>query len=242
MKNVLVPVALMVLVVAGCNTQKSPPEGKDGKKFTLSTPKDVEIDQNGEQKVTVSIERKNFDEPVTVTVDKLPEGVVLLDKEPKIEKGKKEVILKLKAGEKAKPGKNTMTVMASGGGVSDSRSITIEIRKATGHTSLHSPVAAEEKLKKDREKLSADIGKTMKDIDADMKDLQARAKTATGKAKEEMDKEVSRLEKQRQELSKQYEHVQHATAQEWNDFSTRLSGAAQDLAAGVRKAVDRFKK
>jgi len=241
MKKVLVPVALAILVVVGCNTQKNNPDGKD-KKFTFAEPaKNVEISPNTEKEVVVGITRKNFDEPVTLTVDKLPEGVHLVgDKEVKIEKGKSEVTLKLKADENAKEGKGTMTVMASGGGTSETQKYNVEVKGGTPHTTLR-PLSAED-LKKAREKLSASVSKQMDEIKTSMDDLRARAKTAEGKNKEEINREIDTLEKQRQDLSKRFGQVQETTADRWEQFSTDLNRAAGDLSQGARKALDRFKK
>jgi len=102
MKRMLSGLALAVLVVAGCNTQSSTNKGKGGAELTLKTPKTVTVEQDDTAKVPITIERKNFEDPVTIKFEKPPAGISIVEEDTKIDKGVKERTFTLKATDKAK--------------------------------------------------------------------------------------------------------------------------------------------
>src|SRR4051812_5722115 len=112
MKKALTPLVLAALVFTGCNTQTDTSKGKDGKELKLTAPGTVSVEQGGTAELKVSVERKGFDEPVTVKFDKLPEGVTIED-DGKIDKGVKDKTYTVKAKADAKVGKHTIKVTAS---------------------------------------------------------------------------------------------------------------------------------
>jgi len=243
MKKLFVLLVLAIPVFAGCNTQSSTNKGKDGKELKLTTPKTVAVAQDDTAKLDISLERKNFDEVVTIKFDKLPDGVTV-EEEGKVDKGVKERTFTLRATEKAKTGKSTVHVIASYADMKDTHEVTIEVKeKGTASTSKSSPLSGSDAdLKKKRDDLSAALQARMKEVDSSMATLRERAKTADANVKVELNKQIDDLHTRRQDLSKEYDRVQATTAANWNDFSARVTSAANELADGARKAVEKFKK
>jgi hypothetical protein len=91
--------AAFLLVLAGC--QQSTVEGPDKKKLTLKKPMDVTIKRGDTNQVTVSIDRGNFRDPVSVSFDNLPKGVTVQDKDTKINSGDSSAKFTLKAADDA---------------------------------------------------------------------------------------------------------------------------------------------
>jgi len=244
MKQVFVPLALAAVVFTGCNTQSSSNKGAGGKELTLKTPKTVEVAQDDSAKVEISVERKKFDEPVTIKFDKLPDGVVVAEDNTKIDKGVTERTFTLKATDKAKPGKHTIHVIATAADMKDTHDVVVEVKeKGTRSVSGSSPAGkADAELKKKRDALSATVQQQMKEIDATMVKLRDQAKTADAKVKADLNKSIDDLHTKRQDLSKEYGRIQQTTAEAWEDYSGRLTSAANDLAAGASKAWERFKQ
>jgi hypothetical protein len=89
-------------VLVGCNEgERGTVKGESGEELTLTAPANTSIIQGGTQKVTVRIERKNFDDPVDVKLEQLPKGVTA-DKDSKtIAKEDKSVEFTLIADNKA---------------------------------------------------------------------------------------------------------------------------------------------
>jgi hypothetical protein len=230
-------------VSAGCNTQSSSNKGKEGQELTLRTAKTVTIDQDDTAKIEVTVERKKFDEPVTIKFE-TPEGVTVAEGDTKLDKGEDKRTFILKASDKAKVGQNKMTVVASSGDMKDRNEVTLEIKaKGTSSTSGSSPVSGTDaEIKAKREELGTAIKTKMKEIDASMAALSERAKTADAQVKEKLNERIEELKTERQNLKSEYDRVETTTAANWNDFSTRLTKAANKLAEGARKALDQFKK
>jgi len=244
MKQVFVPLALAAVVFTGCNTQSPSNKGEGGKVLTLKAPKTVEVAQDDSAKVEIAVERTKFDDAVSIKFDKLPEGVVVAEDNTKIDKGVKERTFTLKATDKAKPGKHTIHVVASSAGMTDKHDVVVEVKeKGTQSVSGSSPAAkADAELKRKRDELSATVQQQMKEIDATMVKLREQAKTADAKVKADLNKSIDDLHTRRQELSKEYGRIQSTTAEAWEDFSGRLTSAANELAAGASKAWERFKQ
>jgi len=244
MKKVLVPLALTVALVAGCNTQSSSNKGKGGEVLTLKTPKTVTLNQEGTADVNVTIERKQFDEPVTVKFDKLPEGVSVEGSDHKIDKGVKERTFQLKATDKAKVGSSKILVVATSRDMTDRHEVTVEVKEKGSHTTGSSPLSGQGKddLKQKREELGKNVQEKMKEIDASMAQLREQAKKATGDTQVALNKRIDELHAKRQDLSRDYDRIQSTTKDAWQEFSTGLSTAANDLARHTREALEKLKK
>jgi len=240
MKKSLVTLAVL-LVVTGCNTQSTTKQGKEGTALKLTTPKTVTVTQEDTAKVNIAVERTKFDDAVTVKFDKLPDGVTI-EEEGKIDKGVKERAFTVKASDKAKAGKHTIQVVAAHGDLkSDAHEVTIEVKeRQVASTSKSSPVTDD--LKAKREQLNTTVQKQLKEANEGLTELRERAKTADAKIKVDLNKRIEELDTQRKALETDMARVQTTTAEAWEDFSTRLTRAANDLAAGTRKAMDQFKK
>lgn len=244
MKKVLVPLGLAVLVAVGCNTQSSTNKGKGGEELTLKTPQSVTVNQEGTAEFAVKIERKKFDEPVTVKFEKLPEGVTVEESDHKLDKGVKERTFHLKASDKAKVGSNKILVVASSKDMTDRHEVNVEVKEKGSHTTLSSPLSGQNKddLKQKREELTAAVQAKMKEIDASMAQLRAEAKKATGDAQVALNKRIDELHAKRQDLSRDYDRIQSTTKDAWQEFSAGLSRAADELAQHTREAVAKLQK
>jgi len=244
MKKVFASLALVVLLVnAGCNKDTSTSKGPDGKELTLEPINSVAVAQDDTAKVDISVERKKFEDPVTIKFEP-PEGVTVTESDTKLDEGVNKRTFTLKATDKAKVGKHKMMVVASSDGMNSTREVTIEVKeKSTRSVSGSSPVSGSDAdIKEKRQKLEAAIKAKMKEIDDSMDTLRERVKTADAKTKEKLDERIKQLHIEHQDLRKQYDQIATATAANWNDFSTRLTNAAHKLAEGARKALDEFKK
>jgi len=237
MKKVLAPLVLVALAVTGCNQTTTKSTTKDGKTLKVTATKSVTIEQGGTAKVKVSIERKGFEDEVTVKFDKLPEGVTVEETDGKLAKGVKDREFTLKATSAAKAGKATAKISASGGGVDgDQDDLAIEVKEGKAKTDA----AAD--LKKKRDELNTTVQAKMKDIDVSLKELHAEAKAADAKAKVDIEKQITALEEQRKKLDVQVGEIQTTTADAWEAFSARLTTAADELQKGASEAAKKFKK
>jgi len=234
--------ALAVLVAAGCNTQSSSNKGKGGAELTLKTPKTVTIEQNDTTTVPITIERKNFEDPVTIKFEKPPAGVSVVETDTKIDKGVKERTFTLKATDQAKAGKYTLTVIASHADMKDTHEITLEVKEKAISSTSHSSPLSQEELKQKRTELNTSVKEKMTEIDASMAKLRERAKTADAKAKVELNKHLEQLDQQRQKLDADLAKVETTTAAQWKEFSARVNSSTSELAEGARKAWEKFKK
>jgi hypothetical protein len=73
--SVLAAVSVLSLfAVTGCS-KKAEAAGRDGTKLSLSDPADQTITQGTTDKVSISIDRAGFAEPVQITFSNLPAGV-----------------------------------------------------------------------------------------------------------------------------------------------------------------------
>jgi len=247
MKKALAPLVLAALVVTGCNTQTTPKAqdgGKDGKDLVMTAPKEVAIDRDATAELKIAIDRKGFEDPVTVKITGLPEGVTVVE-DGKLDKGVKERTFTLKATPDAPLTKGTLKVTASGGGAEKTLEVAYDVReKGTEHTVGSSPAAkqAAADLQKKRDELTGSIQTKMKEIDKSMADLRVQAKGATGDAKTALESRLSALEDQRKKLDEDLKHVPTTTAEAWQGFSTRVTNAANELHKGVNEAVNKLKE
>jgi ABC-type oligopeptide transport system substrate-binding subunit len=113
----LVAVSATAMLAAGCGGQKSSAQVGD-KKLTITGPRDTSVTQGDLVEIKVSISRENFNDPVEITFDSLPEGVSLQEESRTIAKDQNSTTFNLKADAKAATVKeDVVKVSASGGGV-----------------------------------------------------------------------------------------------------------------------------
>lgn len=91
--------AAALLILVGC--QQSTVEGPDHKKLTLKKPFDVTIKRGDTSQVSVSIDRDNFRDAVSVGIENLPKGVSVQDRDSKIATGENSGKFTLKADDNA---------------------------------------------------------------------------------------------------------------------------------------------
>jgi len=87
------------------------------KKLSLTAAKDQTITRGSTDKVDVSISRSNFDEPVTIAIANLPNGVEVAEKEMTIPNGATKLTLTLKAAADAALGEHMVNITASAPGL-----------------------------------------------------------------------------------------------------------------------------
>jgi len=91
--------AAALLILVGC--QQATVEGPDHMKLTVKKPFDVTIKRGDTNQVTVSIDRTNFRDAVSVSFDNLPKGVTVQDRDSKIATGDNSGKFTLKADDNA---------------------------------------------------------------------------------------------------------------------------------------------
>jgi hypothetical protein len=95
----LAAACVSLALLGGC--ARTTVEGSGGKKLTLSKPNDVTVKRGSAAQLTVKISREKFNDAVSVSIDKLPEGVEVVDTNRKIDPDDTKAEFTLKAGEKA---------------------------------------------------------------------------------------------------------------------------------------------
>jgi len=242
MKKALAPVVLAVMAAVGCNTQTSHNQGKNGKELVATTPQNVAIDRNATTDLKVTVDRsKGFDEPVTVKITGLPEGVTV-EEEGKLDKGVSERVFKLKANPDAGLTSGKLKVTVAGGGAEKTHEVAYEVRERSESASSPAAKQAAADLQKKRDELNKTVQARMKDIDRSMAELRERSKTADDQAKVQINSRLSVLEKQRQKLGEDMKTLPTTTAEAWQDFSARVTTATNELHTGVNEALEKFKK
>lgn len=123
MKHAFLVLVGAVLIV-GCNnttTSTAPKVTTRGdtvtKKLSLTAAKDQTIARGATDKVTITVTRDNFDEPVTVSLSGLPTGVEVVEKESTIRSGSNTMTLTLKAAADAAVGEHAVTISADAVGM-----------------------------------------------------------------------------------------------------------------------------
>jgi hypothetical protein len=74
--------ALACAALTGC--EHTTVEGPNKTKLTLNKPSDITVHRGQSQTITIKISRTNFQDPVTVSFDNLPQGVHVEDRDKKI--------------------------------------------------------------------------------------------------------------------------------------------------------------
>ena len=131
----LIVAAGLVFGVAGCTGEKDKNKGtvkgEGGAELTVEAPSGTTSVTVGKDKdITVSITRKKFDDPVSVTLSDLPEGVTADPKTQDIAKGETKAKFTLKAAGDAKESKGQkVKVTAKGGKMEKSEEFTVDVVK-----------------------------------------------------------------------------------------------------------------
>jgi hypothetical protein len=232
MNRIAATLAVAMLVSVGCNTQSTTVKSKEGKEITLVTPNEVTVNQDGTTEFKVSLNRKDYPDPVAITFEDFPEGVSVTDKSYKFEKDTKEHTFTLKADKDAKvvTGHALKVTANKGGEPSATHSVKIKVNEAK--------VAS---LDQKREELKTSVKKQMVEIDQSLKTLDEKAKVATDETKTALNKQLETLRERRADLNKNFEKIGTTTANAWDDFSQGLNNAAVDLSNATKKAVDQYK-
>lgn len=232
MKKWTMVLGCALLVVTGCKRESGTVTGPDGKKLTLTYPKQVDVAPGGTTKVVLTVARTNFDEPVTVEISGLPTGVSVADKDMTIAKGVTEGNFFLTATEAAKPGNGlAFKVTAKSAGMVNGPfdvKLTVEEKKVS---------AAQQ-----RDDLRAAIKPQLDSANKAIIALEANAKTATGEAKAATEKQLVKIREMRDSLQKDMDRSQAVAADAWDDFSRGCHKAASDLSDATKKALDKLNK
>jgi hypothetical protein len=127
MKKLILTLALTAAVI-GCNKSTTTTTGintRTGEPVTKSLSvmaKDAQtIARGATDKVTVTINRDNFNDPVTVSFSGLPTGVTVAEKELVIPAGSKMATATLTADKEAAVGDHTVTITAKATGIPDNQ-------------------------------------------------------------------------------------------------------------------------
>ncbi|MBI1913998.1 MAG: hypothetical protein HYS12_04580 [Planctomycetes bacterium] len=97
--------------------------------MTLMPVDDVTFDAGKSAKITVKIDRKDFNEPVKVELSDLPKDVKADDMEKTIDKDAKEATFTLTAGDKAEAVKTTAKVTATAKDMKATKEFKVEVKK-----------------------------------------------------------------------------------------------------------------
>lgn len=127
--KILTVFGLAALCAWGCDnktttTGPAPAPGTSGKsnevkKLTLKAPASESIKQGDSHELTIKIDRSNFDDPVTIRLNELPEGVTCSTNEVVIPAGTTEAKVTLKVAPDAAVGEHDVKVDAKASGVDD---------------------------------------------------------------------------------------------------------------------------
>lgn len=122
--------ALFTGASSGCKKQNTV-EDTAGNKLTLSVPRSVSLAPGDQEKVKIAVERsEGWNEPVKVTVENLPAGVTVVDKDVQIDRGDHDVEITLQADAKANAVKNhAVSVKAGAGTISTTEKIEVTIEE-----------------------------------------------------------------------------------------------------------------
>ena len=88
---------VLALAVLAVSCEKTTTGSVDGRQLTVYQPGDQTVKKGEPNQVKVTIDRKNFRDPVKVSFDRLPEGVVATDKDKQISSEETSATFTLKA-------------------------------------------------------------------------------------------------------------------------------------------------
>jgi hypothetical protein len=127
MKKMLMTLA-MTAVLLGCNKTTTTGTGMSTrtgervtKKLTVMAANDQTVARGATDKVTVTVNRDNFNDPVTVTLSGLPKGVTVSEKDLVIPASGNTVTATLVADKEAAVGDHNVTITAKAEGVEENK-------------------------------------------------------------------------------------------------------------------------
>ncbi len=107
-RGICLCVAFGLFLSLGCKSSTTtapsanPNEPDKIRELTVKSPGDQSVRQNGSDKLSISISRKNFDSPVAIELRNLPPGVEIVTKDLTIPAGKTSVDVTFQANPDAK--------------------------------------------------------------------------------------------------------------------------------------------
>lgn len=126
--RMLTALILSLGMVLACGCKSSTVTDENKAKLTIVKPMDVTIHRGDTAKVRIMIHREKLDEPVTISFDKLPKGVEVIDGDQKI--AGMEGTYTLKAGDNADlVSGNAVTVTAKAGDLSVSEVFMMKVEE-----------------------------------------------------------------------------------------------------------------
>lgn len=138
---ILAGVVVAAVGLAGCKEGSSvapstnPNRPQDARKLDIKSPGSQTITQDATDEMTISIDRHNFQGPITIGLDSatLPKGISVVTKELTIPEGKDSLTLTIKATPNATPTEgHKVRVTASGSGMPEAATdfpLTVKAKK-----------------------------------------------------------------------------------------------------------------
>jgi len=126
--SVLCAFGVAACLAAGCENKTTttgsvPGAGTSGtaavKKLTVKRPTGQSIKQGDSDQVSISINRDNFNDPVTIRLENLPKGVVCVESQVVVPAGEKSIKLTLKAAPDAEVGEHDVKIAATAPGIDE---------------------------------------------------------------------------------------------------------------------------
>jgi hypothetical protein len=242
MKKLMIFLALAAVV--GCNQESGRVTGAGGKSLGLKYPKEVSVRAGDEPaKMSFSVERGSFDEPVTIEISGLPSGVEVVEPSTTVDRGVKDVTYHLKAAETAKPMENgVFKVAAKGAGMTAGPyEVKLDIKE---HKAGSKPAgqSTEDTVKQEKADLKKELEAQIGGVDANIKVLEGHAATASGDARKKIEDDITDLRKKRDDLQKKHDNIDTTKVDSWDKFKVEARKTGEDLKDAAKRAVDRFKK
>lgn len=221
------------LPASGCGRRDQPKkvEGPEGKEVSLNYPRKVEIEAGSTATVKVSVERKKLEGSTEIVFESLPDGIEIVEKDFTLPASVKEAAYTFKAKEDMAPkADHVVKVSAKADGLkAGPYDITLSVKNT---------VAEFNAKKEEFKKRMAD---KMKEVDGLISDLQEKAKDATGDVKAAAEKELENLQARRKALASRAEELKSTTKEAWAEFARGVNNSFEELTAGTKKALARFK-
>src|SRR5262245_54807313 len=106
-KWLAVAVAVMLISAVGCARvrQAGKVKSQEDEGLILSGPESVDVKAGETETITLRLDRKGFDEEVSISIKGLPDGVTIEERSLTIPKGEIKKTYTLRAEKDAKPGK-----------------------------------------------------------------------------------------------------------------------------------------
>jgi len=126
--HVFCALGLAACLAAGCENKSTTTGSVPGprpsgtaavKKLTVKAPTSQSIKQGDSNQVSISIDRDNFNDPVTIRLEDLPTGVTCVENQVVVPAGEKSIKLTLKAAPDAMVGEHDVKVDATAPGIDE---------------------------------------------------------------------------------------------------------------------------